>query len=88
LFVLGQLVGGAVGTSQTPFGLGDVKLIILLGILLGWPAFLSALLIGVLLAGIPGLVLTVTGKGRSVFSYGPFLVAGGLVVLLFPSAFL
>lgn len=87
LFVLGVLFGSARATSATPFGFGDAKLILLLGLLLGWPAGGAALLIGVVLAGLPGLVLVVLGRGGSVFSYGPYLVAAGLIVLLFPASF-
>jgi prepilin signal peptidase PulO-like enzyme (type II secretory pathway) len=87
VFLLGQAVGSVLGARETPFGLGDVKLIVFLGFLLGWPAVLWALLFGVVAAGIPGLALTLTGRARSTFSYGPFLVLGGLVVLLFPGSF-
>jgi prepilin signal peptidase PulO-like enzyme (type II secretory pathway) len=87
LFLFGVLFGGAVGSSASAFGLGDVKLIVLLGLLAGWPAILSALFIGVLAAGVPSLVMLLSGKGREVFSYGPYLALGGLVVLLFPDRF-
>ena len=88
LFLVGTLFGSARNVGTTPFGLGDVKLIVLLGLLTGWPAVRSALVIGVLVAGIPALILIAFGRGRSAFSYGPYLAAGGAVVLLFPSAFL
>jgi leader peptidase (prepilin peptidase)/N-methyltransferase len=87
LFFLGALFGSARGMSAIPFGFGDAKLILLLGIVLGWPAFGSALLIGVLAAGIPGLAMVLIGRGGAVFSYGPYLAAGGVVVLLFPGSF-
>jgi prepilin signal peptidase PulO-like enzyme (type II secretory pathway) len=87
LFLLGAAFGAAVGIRATPFGLGDVKLILLLGLLLGWPAVMSALFIGVLVAGAPAVVLMIRGRGRGVFSYGPYLALGGLVVLLWPERF-
>lgn len=87
LFLFGIFFGGAVGSSATVFGLGDVKLIVLLGLLVGWPAILAALFIGVLAAGIPSVVMLLSGRGRQVFSYGPYLALGGLVVLLFPGRF-
>jgi prepilin signal peptidase PulO-like enzyme (type II secretory pathway) len=87
LFVLGAFFGSARATAAIPFGFGDAKLIFLLGILLGWPAFGAALLIGVLVAGVPGLAMVLLGRGGAVFSYGPYLAAGGLVVLLFPAGF-
>lgn len=87
LFLFGQVFGMLLGVNATPFGMGDVKLIILLGLLLGWPAVMAALFIGVILAGIPGLVLTLAGRGKGVFAYGPYLAVGGLVVLLWPDRF-
>ncbi len=83
----GQLAGVLLRVRATPFGMGDVKLILLLGLLLGWPAFLSALLIGVIAAGIPAFAMTLLGRGRQVFAYGPFLILGGLVPLLWPDRF-
>lgn len=87
LFVFGQVFGMILGVRATPFGMGDVKLIILLGLLLGWPAIMYALFLGVVIAGIPGLVLTFAGRGRGVFAYGPYLAFGGLVALLWPERF-
>lgn len=87
LFALGILVGGAVGTSATAFGMGDVKLIVLIGLLVGWPAIQAALLIGIVAAGIPAILLLAMGGRRRVFSYGPYLALGGLVVLLWPERF-
>jgi prepilin signal peptidase PulO-like enzyme (type II secretory pathway) len=87
LFGLGWLFGAARGGGAIPFGFGDAKLIVLLGLLLGWPAFGPALLIGILLAGIPGIVMVALGRGRAVVSYGPYLASGGLVALLFPAGF-
>ncbi|MEX2080793.1 MAG: prepilin peptidase [Dehalococcoidia bacterium] len=83
MYALGALLGGARGTSDTPFGMGDVKLIGLEGLLLGWPAIVGALFVGVLLAWIPSLIMIVSGRGRRTFSYGPYLAAGCLVILLF-----
>jgi Flp pilus assembly protein protease CpaA len=80
-FGLGLFVGGGA------LGMGDAKLMVLLGLICGWPAALTAILVGALLAGIPAVVLVLAGRRRSYFSYGPYLVAGGLLVLLFPGGF-
>jgi leader peptidase (prepilin peptidase)/N-methyltransferase len=87
LFGIGIAAALALGVKASALGLGDVKLMLLLGLLLGWPAIMSALLFGVVLAGIPGVILTVTGKGREFFSYGPYLVLGAVIPLLFPANF-
>lgn len=88
LFAFGAVTGALLGVRATAFGLGDVKLIVLLGLLCGWPAFFPALLYGVLSAGVVSVVLLLRGRSKSVFSYGPYLILGGLVVLLWPSQFL
>jgi len=87
LFALGILVGGAVGSSASAFGMGDVKLIVLIGLLVGWPAIQGAMLIGIIAAGIPAIVLLAMGGRRRVFSYGPYLALGGLAALLWPDRF-
>ena len=66
------------------FGMGDVKLVAFLGAVLG-PALLSALAVGTLLGGLAaGLILLRHGRAasRRTVAYGPYLAAGGLVVLL------
>lgn len=87
VFALGLLVGTVLRVKDTPFGLGDVKLIILMGLLCGWPAVMTALLFGAIAAGVPSFALLLAGRPRTVFSYGPYLAAGGVVVLLFPGSF-
>lgn len=87
LFIAGELFALLLRVRVTPFGLGDVKLILVIGLLLGWPAMLYALFLGILTAGIPGVVMTLAGQGRRVFPYGPFLVVGALVPLLWPGGF-
>jgi leader peptidase (prepilin peptidase)/N-methyltransferase len=88
LFGLGLLTGAVLGVSATAFGLGDVKLILLLGLLLGWPAVLGALFLGVIVAGIPALAMMLRGRRRQVYSYGPYLAFAGIVAILFPERFL
>lgn len=87
MFLLGIVTGSLLGVRSTPFGLGDTKLIVLIGLLTGWPAVLSALLFGVVAAGIPALGMILLGRSRQVFAYGPYLVLGALVPLLWPANF-
>jgi leader peptidase (prepilin peptidase)/N-methyltransferase len=68
-------------------GLGDVKLAGLLGLVLGWlgwPALAAGLFAGVLLGGVVALVLLAARRAErgTPIAYGPFLLAGGLLVLL------
>ena len=85
MFALGFVFGAAAGT--TAFGLGDAKLIVLLGLLLGWPAVMSGLVFALLAGGAFSAGMIVSGRARGTFSYGPFLTFGGLVVLLLPDRF-
>ncbi len=87
LFLIGIAFGALLGTTATPFGMGDVKLIALVGLLLGWPVAMPALLIGVLLAGLPAVVLMLSGRSRGVFAYGPYLAIGGIIGLLWYGRF-
>jgi len=80
VFALGVVLGNALG-------LGDVKLAVLIGLLTGWPAFLPAIVFGALLAAVPSAFLMLTGRRKTYFSYGPYLAAGALAVLLFPGPF-
>jgi leader peptidase (prepilin peptidase)/N-methyltransferase len=80
-------LGVLVGRDLVGFGAGDLKLILLAGLLLGWPLLIPALVIGVLLAGIPAVVMIVSGRGRERYAYGPYLCAGTIAVMLIPDTF-
>lgn len=94
----GQLVGNFVAgiilfgllfvvhmlTKGKGMGFGDVKFAFAMGMLLGlWEGFL-ALYISFLLGGLVGGVLLVSGRKKltSKIAFGPFLVAGTVVMLL------
>lgn len=65
-------------------GMGDVKLMLLLGAALGG-AVLPALLLGTLAGGVAGAVVLVReGRGarRKAIPYGPFLAFGAIAVML------
>lgn len=66
------------------FGAGDVKLAGLVGLELGFPDGVSALLLGVLIGGLGALVLLGLRARRlkDPIPYGPFLCAGAAVTLL------
>jgi leader peptidase (prepilin peptidase) / N-methyltransferase len=65
-------------------GMGDVKLVGLIGAALGY-GVLNGLLVGTVLAGLFSAALLVrygSGARRVTFPYGPFLAAGAVAVLL------
>ncbi len=82
LFGLGLFAGGAGG-----LGLGDVKLMLLIGLVLGWPAVMYALIYGMIIAAVPSVALILMRRGNRYFAYGPYLALGALVVLLWPDPF-
>ena len=72
------------------FGYGDVRLGCFIGLVLGVPDVLYAILIGILLGGLGGLlywfVQAVLLRRYSLFTaipYGPFLVIGAMLVMFF-----
>jgi leader peptidase (prepilin peptidase)/N-methyltransferase len=69
------------------FGVGDVKLLVGAGLLLGLEAYLGGVVFGLLLAGIVLAVLLVARRiGRRTYvPFGPFLILGALwAVLILP----
>ncbi len=64
-------------------GFGDVKLVLFMGILLGFPAVLTALFVAFITGGIiGGILLAAGGKAmKSQIPFGPFLIGGTLVSL-------
>jgi leader peptidase (prepilin peptidase)/N-methyltransferase len=83
---LGKLWPGVAG-GQSALGLGDVKLAVFVGALVGWPQVLPTLFLGVLAGGVValGILAVHLARGRyrtgSTMPYGPALVVGGLVGL-------
>jgi leader peptidase (prepilin peptidase)/N-methyltransferase len=61
-------------------GMGDAKLMLLLGAMLGRDV-LPALVVGFAVAAIPSLVLLARGRRRATFPLAPFLAVGGVVAL-------
>jgi leader peptidase (prepilin peptidase) / N-methyltransferase len=64
-------------------GMGDVKLAFLMGLIMGFPQGIFALVIGVFLGGLAAiahLLLRIKGR-KDEIPYGPYLAAGTLIVL-------
>jgi len=88
------LAGGALGFAllfliasiyPAGMGMGDVKLAAFIGLVVGFPAVLVALLLSFVTGGVVGGSLLLTGlKGRKdPIPFAPFLVAGGMVAMLY-----
>ncbi|MBI2624789.1 MAG: prepilin peptidase [Candidatus Nealsonbacteria bacterium] len=65
-------------------GLGDFKLAVLMGLLLGWPSILAALFLAFFSGAIIGVSLIVSGRKtlKSELPFGPFLIVGTIISLL------
>ena len=79
-FLLAFLKPGAMG-------MGDVKLAGVLGLVLGWLGWGVVLFggfLGFLLGGVLGIALMVAGKAgrKSKIPFGPFMVAGAFIAVL------
>ena len=72
--------------DEVAFGFGDVTLAGLIGLIVGWPAVVLALLIGILAAGVFSLghvLVSLLRRSYSAFTpipYGPFLILGASLV--------
>ncbi len=66
----GQAMGGA-----------DVKLMILLGVMLGWPKLVAGFFIAILVGACFGIVQLLRGKGSGT-PFGPYLATGAVVSML------
>ena len=91
---LSALLGGAIGfvlmllpyliTRGRGMGAGDVKLAGLIGLIVGFPQVLAALLVGVIIGGLVAVFLLVSRlrKRKEPIPFGPFLALGAMVVLV------
>lgn len=77
LGLTGLLVRGGIAT-------GDLYLIVPIGLLLGWPTIFTAVFLGALLSAVVGggLLLTRRAAMRTYIPFGPFLVAGLVLALV------
>jgi leader peptidase (prepilin peptidase)/N-methyltransferase len=92
--LLGALAGGgflwAVGwlweraRKEEAMGLGDVKMMFMVGAYLGWPLALLTIFIGVLSGSVVGLGLIAAGRGhlKSRLPFGVYLGLGAFICLL------
>jgi len=79
-------------TTEVPFGFGDVMLSLYIGLVVGFPAVIFALFIGIFGAGIGAVAFILYRASAKSYSaltaipYGPFLVIGGMIMMLYGPA--
>jgi len=73
-----------VATKGKGMGLGDVKLAFLMGLVLGWPKILLALLLAFVSGALVGLALILAGRAKmkSEIPFGTFLSASTFLVMI------
>jgi len=81
LFLLLAVIGWAIFKGEA-LGLGDVKLAVFMGLLLGPLPTIQALFYGVFMAGLVSIGFIVWHRSlKGSIAYGPYLAAGTLIVL-------
>ncbi len=70
-------------TKRKGIGLGDVKLIVPLTFLVGFPQSVVGVFFAFIIGGIWGIILLITGKKKfgQVLPFGPFLIAGAWLAM-------
>jgi len=88
--LLGMIVGFAIPfllaiISRGGMGGGDIKLCAVMGFWLGFPGVFQAVFIGAILGSIVGITLMIikVKKRKDPIPFGPFLMAGFLLIFLF-----
>lgn len=71
-------------TRGRSMGMGDVKLVFPLGIIVGFPAIIGAIYISFILGAVIGVALIVSKKRtlKSAVPFGPFLILGSFIALV------
>ena len=74
-----------IGTKKRGMGLGDVKFVFPLGLILGWPNMLVGLFLSFVIGAVTGVALIAFKKKkfRQTVPFGPFLVVGSVITLVF-----
>lgn len=62
-------------------GFGDVKLMVLLGVMLGWPKLVAAFFVAILLGAVFGMIQIALKRGHGT-PFGPYLALGAITAAL------
>lgn len=85
LLAFGFFFALSFGSKEKWMGMGDAYLALLIGLALGWPQSFLALLLAFLLGSLIGIGLVLLKKKtlKSQIPFGPFLVSGAIIAVLF-----
>jgi prepilin signal peptidase PulO-like enzyme (type II secretory pathway) len=72
---------------EEPLGAGDILLALMMGVMLGWPNIVGALLIGPLIAGAAAILLLLSRRSQigDFMPYGVALCAAAILFLVYPT---
>jgi leader peptidase (prepilin peptidase)/N-methyltransferase len=98
-YALGFAIGGgvllavsmaAVLWNKPAMGFGDIRLMALIGLVMGIKLVLLCIFLSALLGSVTGLALIASGKlsRQSPIPYGPFIAAGGLLSFIYGDTFI
>jgi leader peptidase (prepilin peptidase)/N-methyltransferase len=100
LYMLGSLFARGISRlrgealDEDALGFGDVNLTGILGLILGWPGITMGLVFAILLGGLVSgiymlaMLLTRRFKAFTAIPYGPFLIAGAMLLIYFRTSIL
>ncbi len=80
--------------AEEALGAGDVILATILGLLIGWSTIVPALVLGILLAGVVGIILVAAMIIRGLYGkqalmvfmpYGPYFILSAFIILFLPN---
>jgi prepilin signal peptidase PulO-like enzyme (type II secretory pathway) len=81
VFFLLAIMGSAIFKAEA-MGFGDVKLVLFIGLVLGWPQTLTGIFYGVVLAGLASIGVIIFSRSmKGTIAYGPYLATGALIML-------
>ncbi|HVG00209.1 MAG TPA: prepilin peptidase [Chloroflexia bacterium] len=89
-FLLAYLLARAIFPKiEEPLGLGDVLLALMMGLMLGFPNIVGALLVGPLIAGAAAILLLVSQRSKmgDFMPYGVALCAATILFIIYPTPF-
>jgi len=86
LFFAIYLASASMGKGKAAIGMGDVKLLVPVGLALGMRQGLFAAFVAVALGGITGIVLLASGikNRKDPIPFGPFIVVGTYAAVFIP----
>lgn len=96
-FLVQSLIGGAIGLVllglpyilySKGMGLGDVKLALMIGLMLGYPLVFVGLLLAIVAGGLMAAALLILRlkRRREAIPFGPFLAVAAMVTIVFGSS--